>query len=947
MSTFLHHVWAFDRWGFAEEYQKQTERYPQNVEPEQLNLIARIPLELSSVAEIVRAIESEQRLRDRPQDSFVAPRTPTEEILAGIWSHLLCVERVGIHDNFFALGGHSLLATQVVARICQALGIKLPLRVMFEAPTLAGVATRIEEERRAGRQIGTAPLVRAPRGGRLPLSFGQQRLWFLDQLEGANAIYNIPQTFRMTGELDVQALEHSINELVRRHESLRTSLAMDEDQPIQVIAAELTLPLPITDLRQMPIEQRESEMERLVNEEAHRPFDLSKGPLLRARLLQLDIAEHVLLIVTHHVASDRWSMGLMAEELAELYSAFKEGKPSPLAELPIQYADYAAWQRQWLQGEEVATQIAYWKHQLRGAPAVLELPTDRPRPATQSYRGATCSRLIPKDLVSQLISLSHAEGVTLFMTLLAAFQTLLTRYSGQEDIVVGSPIANRNRIELERLIGFFVNTLALRTDLSGNPSFRELLGRVREVALGAYANEEVPFEKLVEELQPERSLSHNPIFQVLFALQNAPLQALQLPGLQLERVPFYTNTAMFDMAWFAIEIPEGLLLRAEYSTDLFEAETIERALGHFHILLEAVAAQPQQRIRELPILSQAERSQLLVEFNATAAEFPQDVCLHNFFEAQAERTPEAVAVICEEERVSYRSLNDRANQLAHFLQKRGVGPEVPVGICVERSVAMMVGILAILKAGGAYVPLDPNYPKQRLASILEDARVPILLTQQALRAALPEHAAEVFCLDRDWPAVASESFSNATSTVRPNHLAYVLFTSGSTGRPKGVAIEHRSAATFVSWAQTVFSAQELAGVLFSTSICFDLSVFEMFVPLSVGGTIIVAPNALYLPTLPSAHAVTLINTVPSAMAELVRTGGVPPSVQVVNLAGEALPSWLVEDIYANTKVKKVFNLYGPTEDTTYSTYTLVPRGARVTIGRPIANTQAYVLDSHQ
>jgi amino acid adenylation domain-containing protein/FkbH-like protein len=929
------------------EKQTTSQRSQSSTQP---HVLAHIAATLRDVATISHQIESRKILHSRDQQTFAAPRTPTEEIVAGIWARLLKVERLGIHDNFFALGGHSLLATQVVARIRQTLGVELPLRVMFEAPTVAEltarIAARIEEARRAGHSADIPPLVQTSRDQPTPVSFAQQRLWFLDQLEPGNALYNVPQMFRMRGDIKIDALRQSLNEIVRRHEVLRTSFGTLHNEPVQVIAPAIELPLTIVSV-QAAAAHREAEIQRLAMEEAVRPFDLSRSPLIRATLLRIAEDDHALILTMHHIVSDRWSMGVLAEELGSLYAAFAEGNPSPLRKLAIQYADFAAWQRSWLQGPALNEQLAYWKGQLAGAPAVLEFPTNRTRPAVQTFRGATTSRILPKELIRRLTTLSQSEGVTLFMTLLAAFQTLLSRYSGQEDIVVGSPIANRNYAEVEPLIGFFVNTLALRTDLSGDPTFQGLLARVKESALQAYAHQDIPFEKLVEELQPERSLSHNPIFQVMFALQNAPLQALELPGLRLERVPVYPGTSMFDMSWFAIEVPDGLMIRAEFNTDLFEESTIANAITHFENLLNGVAAHPERPLWQIPFLGEAEQRKLLVEFNATQVDHPKGLCIHDFFERQAEQTPDAIALVSGEQRLSYRVLNARANQVARFLRHRGIRPEVLVGICTERSADMLIGILGILKAGGAYVPLDPAYPKSRLAAILQDSGAPLVLTQQALAAELPDYAGEVLCLDTRWPEISLESDKNLECAVDPESLAYVLFTSGSTGRPKGVALEHRSAATFIHWAQSVFTPAELAGVLFSTSMCFDLSVFEMFVPLSTGGKIIMAENALHLPTLAAKNEVTLVNTVPSAMMELLRTNAVPATVEVVNLAGEALPPSLADQIYASTRVKKLYNLYGPTEDTTYSTHTLVRPGCSVTIGKPLANTQAYVLDAHR
>jgi amino acid adenylation domain-containing protein/FkbH-like protein len=910
----------------------------------QNKLLTRIATQFGDVSSISRAMEMERVSRHQQRGDFVSPRTAVEEMVAGVWSQLLNRDRIGIHDNFFALGGHSLLATQAVARVRQTLGVELPLRAMFEAPTVAEFALRIENARGFGNELQAPPITRAARSGKPPLSFAQQRLWFLDQLEPGNPLYNIPQMVRVRGKLDVHALHRSLNKIVERHESLRTTFGLQNGEPVQMIAPRLNLPLPTVELSDSGIADSETRIQRLATEEARRPFDLAAGPLVRAQLLRVGAEDHVLLLTMHHIISDRWSMGVMSEELAAHYRAFLEGNPSPLPELAIQYADFAGWQRQWLQGAVLGEHIQYWKKHLAGAPAVLELPTDNARPPVMSLRGATQSLILPRALVEKLTALSQTEGVTLFMTLLAAFQTLLARYSGQEDILVGSPIANRNFAEIEPLIGFFVNTLALRGDLSGDPSFRELVARLKEVCLQAYAHQDTPFEKLVEELQPERRLSHSPIFQVMFALQNAPMQALELPGLKLERSPVYTGTSMFDMSWFAIEVPEGLMVRAEYSTDLFEHTTIIRALGHFRELIEAAVASPNQRISRLAMLGDGERQQILAEFNATEADFPR-LCIHNLLERSAERAPDATALICGNERTSYRELNERANQIAHYLMRLGAGPEVLIGVHMERTPDLVPAIFGVLKSGAAYVPLDPAYPRERLGAILEDSGASIVLTQQSLAGQLESRSARFVCSDSDWPTIAQESRENPATHVRPDDLAYVLFTSGSTGRPKGVALEHHNNVTFVQWAQTVFTPEELAGVLFCTSIGFDMSTFEMFITAAAGGKIILAENPLYLPTLPAKDEVTLINTVPSAIAELVRMNALPEALKTVALAGEALPDSLVEEIYRTGTVARVYNLYGPTESG-YSTWTLVPRGGRVTIGKPIANEQCYIVDRH-
>ena len=803
----------------------------------------------------------------------------------------------------------------------------------------------LEEEPACGIVSAGSSVPHASRDKDLPLSFAQQRLWFLDQLEPHSAVYNVPGALRIKGPLNLEVLERCFNEILRRHEALRTTFATAEEEPVQIIAPATTACLPVIDIHGFPEQEREDEASRLASEEASKAFDLRQGPLFRTAVIRLSEQDHVLLLTLHHIVSDGWSMGVLYGELSALYRAFVDGKPSPLPDLPIQYADFAVWQRNWLRGEVLENQLSYWKKQLAGAPEVLNLPTDRPRPPEQSYRGARQSIELTGELTQALKTLSRKEGATLYMILLAAFQIVLHRYTGQDDISVGSPIANRNRIEIESLIGFFVNTVVLRTDLSGNPTFRELLRRVRDTALDAYAHQDLPFEKLVEELQPERELSRSPLFQVMFTFQNASWRDLELSGLKVSPMWITNETTKFDLTMSVKEEGGRLGLSLQYSTDLFNEPTIARLLDHFETVLTGIVANPDQRIASLPLLTDSEKHRLLVEWNKTERDYPKEKCLHELFEEQAKVTPGSIAVVCEGGELTYGELNERSNRLAHYLRRLGVGPEVLVGICVQRKLEMVIGLLGILKAGGAYVPLDPNYPAERLAYILKDAKAAVLITEQPLIGTVATPGTAVICLDRDWQQIDKESDKNPDNDAVSENLAYVIYTSGSTGQAKGVAIRHASAVAFLAWSAALFTPHEMAAVLASTSICFDLSVFEIFATLGCGGRIVLAQNALALPTLPVADQVTLINTVPSAMAELLRSQAIPPSVRTINLAGEPLKSSLVQEIYRATEVAKVYDLYGPSEDTTYTTCALRTEDGAPTIGKPIANEQIYILDA--
>jgi amino acid adenylation domain-containing protein len=795
-----------------------------------------------------------------------------------------------------------------------------------------------------GERSELPPIKPGPREGRLPLSFAQERLWFIDRLESGSAFYNIPVTWRLGGVLDEAALERALGEIVRRHDSLRTVFTEADGSPVQVIAPFGGFALPVEDLSGLSEADREAAVGRRAGEEARRAFGLAAGPLFRAALLRLGAEDHVLLLSMHHIVSDGWSMGVLYRELSALYAAYREGGESPLPELPVQYADYAVWQREQLAGDALDRQLAHWRERLAGAPELLELPTDHPRPPVQTFRGAHARIELSLALLERLEALGRSEGATLSMTLMGAFQVLLSKYSGSDDIVVGSPSAGRTRKEIEEMIGFFVNTLVLRTDLSGDPSFREVLRRVREATLGAHDHQEVPFERLVAELRPQRSLSHSPLFQVMFALQNAVDRGVALPGLEASEVEAELASVKFDLFLTAKVTARGLSVRLTYSTDLFERGTAVRMLGHLEGVLEQVAADADVRLSRLELLGEAERVLVLEEWNRTDAEYPADRCIHQLVEAQAARTPGAVAVVCEGQALRYAELNARANRLAHYLRRRGVGPEVRVGICLERSLEMVVALLAVLKAGGAYVPLDPAYPAERLAFTLADSATSVLLTQEKLRSLLvTEPGVHVVVEEEAREEIADQSAENVESRVGPRNLAYLIYTSGSTGIPKGVAIEHESAVAMLAWAWGVYSDEELSGMLASTSVCFDLSVYEIFLPLSRGGAVIVVENALALPRSAAADQVRLVNTVPSAIAALLKDDAIPAGVRTVNLAGEPLRAELVDALYARGGIERVYDLYGPSEDTTYSTWTLRRAGGPTTIGCPISNTRAYVL----
>ena len=793
-----------------------------------------------------------------------------------------------------------------------------------------------------------------------PASFGQQRLWFLNELEPDSSFYNIPLVARVKGALKHNVLRLAVNEIVARHETLRTTFASEHGELVQLIAPVVEVPLPVIDLTKTPEDERESTAAQLAKAEADAPFNLARGPLLRAGLVKLRPDEHLLLLTMHHICSDGWSMGLFLTELAQLYQAFLVAQPSPLPNLPIQYADFAQWQRTLLQGEFLEAQLAYWRKQLAGAPAVLELPADRPRAAVQTFHGARLSLELPEDVRAQLAELSRREGVTMFMTLLAAFQTLLYRYTGREDIVVGSPSASRNRSEIENLIGFFVNTLVLRTDFSGNPAFLELLRRVRSVTLGAYAHQDVPFDRIVDELNPERSLSYSPLVQVLFAVEKSWDFGPKLANLDIDWREVERGTSKFDLALFVYEKPAGLSCLVEYDTDLFSEDSIRRLLDHFQILLTAIAQNPEQRVGELPLLTQAELVRLssVESINSQPA-----LCLHESFEQQVARTPEHVAVKFENDTLTYQELNARANQLARHLRSLGVEPEVVVGLCLERSLDMIVGILGILKAGGAYLPLDPAYPPDRLSFMVKDAGTRVLLTSEDLVHGIGAPDLPVFLIDREWNTIGGESEENLENHCLAENLAYVIYTSGSTGKSKGVVVTHANVVRLFEITDSSFRfCRDDVWTLFHSS-AFDFSVWEIWGALLYGGRLVVVPYWVsrspedFLELL-RRERVTILNQTPSAFRQLLRAAIAAENddlaLRFIIFGGEALELKSLQpwfDRYGDRRPQLV-NMYGITETTVHVTHRPLSsadlrESTGSVIGNPLGDLRVYLLDQRQ
>jgi amino acid adenylation domain-containing protein len=796
-----------------------------------------------------------------------------------------------------------------------------------------------------------------------PLSFAQERLWFIDQLVRDSSLYSLPAAVRLTGRLNLQALEMTFNEICRRHKSLTTTFPTIEGQPVQMVNPAQPVSIPVTDLRGWSVEEREAEAQRIVNLEARKPFNLATGPLLRVQLLQLDEEEFIVMLSMHHIIADGWSMDVLIREIMVLYQAMAGGEPSPLPELPLQYADFARWQRQHLQGDALETQLAYWQKQLAGIPPLLELPTDHPRPPEQSYRGTTRNLMFSPELSDALRSLSRREETTLFNVLLTGFKTLLFRYTWQNDICVGTPVAGRDRVETEGLIGFFANVLVLRTRVSGGETFRELLRHVHEVSLEAHAHQDVPFEKLVEALHPERNMSYSPLFQVMFAFLNAGQTVLEIPGLKMSGYGAVQEAAKYDLLLGVMDLRERLSISLEYSTDLFEADTIERMLLHLRTLLESVVVDPGQLLTDIPLLQQSEREQMLVEGNRSDAAYPADACMHELFERQVDEHPEAVALVYGEQQLSYRELDERANQLAHYLQSAGVGPDTLVAVCLERTIEMVVALLGILKAGGAYLPLDASYPVERLRYMLEDSEARLLLTEAKLGELFGE-STRALCVEKLTDQLESQSRERVRSEVEPEHLAYVIYTSGSTGRPKGVMITHRGLVNYLHWAARTYELSDGEkpsgekpgrGAALHSSISFDLSITSLWAPLVVGESVVLVAEELglegLLQTLREQGPFGVVKLTPSHLGVLNQQLGseeLRRSARVVVIGGEALANEQVRVWREEAPETRLINEYGPTETVVgccvYEVTEATSWEGAVPIGRPIANTQMYVLD---
>jgi amino acid adenylation domain-containing protein len=875
-----------------------------------------------------------------------------EERQSVLESYLLeqVAEIIGVSPSFagkdqplISLGLDSLKVFELKNRIEADFRVAVSIVDFFEGASISALAMQILSQLTNDivKSVSLSPVERI--SNKHPLSFAQQRLWFINKLEPNSPAYNIAIAVRIKGQLNEVVLAESLKEIIRRHEVLQTNFKEVNGEPVQVIQG--------TDNWRLG----NLEIEDFLVKEAQQPFDLAESGLFKAKLLRLDADESILLLTMHHIIFDGWSTGVLIRELTALYEAFLTGKPSGLPELTIQYVDYAYWQREWLKGEILESQLAYWKQQLGSNVPVLNLPTDYPRPTVSTLRGARQTLVLPEALREELKELSQQEGVTLFMTLLAAFKTLLFRYTHQDDILVGSPIANRNSDQIQSALGFFVNTLVLRSNLSGNPSFKELLKRIRRVALDAYSHQDLPFEKLVEELHPERNLNHTPLFQVMFALQNFPMPNLEVAGLNLQVQEVDTGTAKFDLTLFVEDRGRELVATFEYNTDLFKATTITRMLGHFQILLGGMVANPNQRLSDLPLLTEVELNQLIIEWNQTKTDYSHNLYVHQLFEEQVERTPDAVAVKFSHQQLTYRELNQRANQLANYLQKLGVKPEVFVAICLERSIEMLVGILGILKAGGAYVPLDPTYPKERLAFMLEDVQAPVLLTQQHLLEIIPSHSGKVVCLDTNWQEIGEEISVNPVSNVCADNLAYVIYTSGSTGKPKGTLIHHRGLVNYLSWCTKAYSVEQGEGSPVHSSISFDMTITGLFSPLLVGGKVELLPEEKGVETL----AKTLRNNsnfslvkITPAQLELLSHQLLPQSAagktRAFIIGGENLLAESIAFWQENAPDTMLVNEYGPTETVVGCCIYQAKdkQSGSVPIGRPIANTQLYILDRY-
>ncbi|MEH2348456.1 MAG: amino acid adenylation domain-containing protein [Nostoc sp.] len=905
--------------------------------------------------------------RTRPdlEETFIAPRNATEETLFSIWAKLLGLEQIGIDDNFFNLGGHSLIAAQILSRIREGFQVELFFHHIFANPTIAGLAGLIEQHSQLKQQLQRPAMEPISRSGYLPASFAQERVYFIQEVAPETTAYQAQVTLRFTGKLDVAALQQCLSEIVRRHEIFRTTFPAVDGRLFQVIHPHQPIKLTVVDLQTFPESEQEAEIQRLFDAEVQKPFYLNQLPLVRWLLLKLSEQDHILIHIEHHMVHDGWSFNnVFLNEFVKLYQAFCLGNHSPLPELTLQFGDYAHWQREWVKSQEAQAQLAYWQQQLSGSPPLLELPYDRPRPVEQTYNGAQVRVELPISLCKSLRVLSRQEGITLFMTTLATFLVILHRYTRQDDLCLGTAVANRRMRETEQLIGMIVNNLVLRTDLSGNPTFRELLGRVRQVSLEAFANEDLPFDKVVEVLKPIRNLSYNPLFQVMFSFHDSPQPDLTLPELNIRtNVALSNQSTKFDLD--VVLIPQhggekGISVIWEYNTDLFDAATIQQMAEQYQTLLEGIIANPEQRISELPLLTPTQQ-QLLLEWNQTHKEYPAKECVHELFEAQVELTPDAVAIQQAGQKLTYRELSDRANQLAHYLQSLGVKTETLVGICVERSLEMIVGLLGILKAGGAYIPIDPAYPKERLADILEDTQLSILLTQERFQEKLADYGGKTICLDKDWGIIAQQNTSNPICDVQLDNLAYIIYTSGSTGKPKGVMVEQRSLINFVITATHEYGINADDNILQFASICFDTSIEEIFPCLLVGATLVLRTEEilhssdefwrccrewqLTVLDLPTAYWHQLV-------AELTREDSrIPESLRVVIIGGEEAQLEKVKHWHSSiahfSQPPQLFNSYGPTEATVVNTLDcLTPAATSVSIGRPISNVQVYVLDRY-